>query len=696
MNDRVMERISKTAETLMSARQEQGLSVEEADSVRRSNKKIKRVFIPSMGNEFPNRTQEGMAEDMEVAEENMGLNGTTQISYSAVARGSHTNSQQETIEVAMEDIGDVSDDELVEEGDMDRERCPTIRLSKEEKARLRRPWKNALIVKLFGRKLSYAVLIKRIKRLRVKWNLKGDISLTDVGCAYYVVRFTSLDDYEFVLTQGSWMIGDSYLSIRKWVPNFVPDESPIRKLTAWVRIPNLSVEYFDRQFLHRIGEKIGTVIRIDKNTESMDRGQYIRLCVEVDLTKPLLSKFRLNGRVWKIQYEGLRLICFKCGHLGHKDIDCSIFKESEVVENGNKVQEGTVAKVDAQNGAHPRPEERDQYGTWMLVQRPTRKYSVKSRNGQTNQQQQQQTDTMKAGVVSRQNSDSNPVGVVQSGAQRNTLVTPNGSRFEVLNQEASEMVEDEVIERNATVAHAQENSSSPPLGEATNLGDEESHGVQYRGVNQVKNLERQVDFVQSTIELDGSRNTFPRERRTHNNWNENTVNKHHNQGYLDKDGVEDPPSEGFPGQLQLRDNIPFNSRIRKFDSRKNSSPYIRPVSLGKENLTPSSEHIATSITEAPDPLEIEKTILCSKHESPAPPNYAGTYGSPGLLDIHRLPHRGSVVGNSPPVGQQGGTFSEFVLATRAQPAGPIGNSSASDGVSEPHECPPGCVHVDSA
>lgn len=92
------------------------------------------------------------------------------------------------------------------------------------------------------------------------------------------------------------MIGDNYLTIRKWVSNFVLGEEPIRTLTVWVRISNLSVEYFDKKFLHRIREKIGKVVRIDKNTKSMDIGQYIRFCIEVDLSKPLLSKFWLNGK----------------------------------------------------------------------------------------------------------------------------------------------------------------------------------------------------------------------------------------------------------------------------------------------------------------------------------------------------------------------------------------------------------------
>lgn len=112
----------------------------------------------------------------------------------------------------------------------------------------------------------------------------------------------------FFLTQMPSMIGESYLTI-KWVPNFMVDEAPIKTLTTWLRIPHLSVEYFDIQFLIKIGLKIGKVVKIDRNTESKDRGQYVRFCIQVDITKPLLSKFRLNKRVWGIQYEGLRRIC---------------------------------------------------------------------------------------------------------------------------------------------------------------------------------------------------------------------------------------------------------------------------------------------------------------------------------------------------------------------------------------------------
>ncbi|XP_048498020.1 uncharacterized protein LOC125496563 [Beta vulgaris subsp. vulgaris] len=196
-----------------------------------------------------------------------------------------TSSTQDTY---MTDEEDVSDDDMAPEDLMEDERCLVILLSKEEKRRMRKPWRNSLIIKMFDGKVGYMGLMRKLKR---KWSIKGELALTDIGCRYYIARFTNKEDYNFVLSQGPWMIDDCYLTIRKWVTNFIPDDSPLKVLTAWLRILNLSAEYFDTQFLHKVGAKIGKVLRVDRTTAQADRGQFTRISVEIDLTKPLLSKF---------------------------------------------------------------------------------------------------------------------------------------------------------------------------------------------------------------------------------------------------------------------------------------------------------------------------------------------------------------------------------------------------------------------
>ena len=63
---------------------------------------------------------------------------------------------------------------------------------------MRKPWKNTLIIKMFDGKLGYMSLMKRLKKV---WQVKGELTLTDIGCKFFIARFSNLDDYNFVLTQ---------------------------------------------------------------------------------------------------------------------------------------------------------------------------------------------------------------------------------------------------------------------------------------------------------------------------------------------------------------------------------------------------------------------------------------------------------------------------------------------------------------
>ena len=106
---------------------------------------------------------------------------------------------------------------------------------------------------------------------------------------------------------------------------------------------------------------------MDNTTAHVEREKFTRMSVEVDLSKPLLPKFRLHGRVWRIQYEGLRLICFECGQIGHKEDCCPLHPTAEVgdiAQHAVRYQDLTVAVPTIT------PEYMEEYGSWMLVKKP--------------------------------------------------------------------------------------------------------------------------------------------------------------------------------------------------------------------------------------------------------------------------------------------------------------------------------------
>lgn len=85
------------------------------------------------------------------------------------------------------------------------------------------------------------------------------------------------------------------------------------KMLVWIRFPALPIEYYNSEFLMKIGGTIGRPVKIDHATNFVNRGMFARMCVEIDITKPLISKFKLRRRVRKIEYEGMHLVCYNCG-----------------------------------------------------------------------------------------------------------------------------------------------------------------------------------------------------------------------------------------------------------------------------------------------------------------------------------------------------------------------------------------------
>lgn len=57
------------------------------------------------------------------------------------------------------------------------------------------------------------------------------------------------------------------------------------------------MEYYNPDFLMKIGENIGRPVKVDHVTSFVYRGMFARICVDVDLNKPFVSKFMLKKRV---------------------------------------------------------------------------------------------------------------------------------------------------------------------------------------------------------------------------------------------------------------------------------------------------------------------------------------------------------------------------------------------------------------
>ena len=118
------------------------------------------------------------------------------------------------------------------------------------------------------------------------------------------------------------------------------------------------------------------------------RESYARLCIQVDLTKSLITAVRVGKLRQKVLYEGIASLCFCCGRLGHKLENCS-YRVQPTAKTG-EVDPASHAAFHDDGKCMEQPKDTN-YGEWMLVTK--KKRPIQMGRGIGNKSPSQQPDT---------------------------------------------------------------------------------------------------------------------------------------------------------------------------------------------------------------------------------------------------------------------------------------------------------------
>ncbi|MQM16810.1 hypothetical protein Taro_049771 [Colocasia esculenta] len=80
---------------------------------------------------------------------------------------------------------------------------------------------------------------------------------------------------------GPWILRDIRLGVQKWTPHFTPEENAIKSAAAWFRLPDLPVEFWDRDVLFSIASAIGRPVKVDTLTLEGSGRSFAKICVEI-------------------------------------------------------------------------------------------------------------------------------------------------------------------------------------------------------------------------------------------------------------------------------------------------------------------------------------------------------------------------------------------------------------------------------
>ena len=209
----------------------------------------------------------------------------------------------------------------------------------------------------------------------------------DLGKDFYSIRFSLKEDMDAMLKNGSWFFGGHFLSIRPWELFFKPASASVSSIAVWLWLHELPMELYELEVLKQVGEAIGKVLRIDSYTAMEARGRYARLCIQLDVTRPLIDTVLIGRFEQPMVYEGIHRLCFSCERLGHRKESCpfTIKKPKPPVKGGPmSAEEGRASyQGEVPHGLHDSSctdtssgtmkdrggTKEDRYGPWMLVTR---------------------------------------------------------------------------------------------------------------------------------------------------------------------------------------------------------------------------------------------------------------------------------------------------------------------------------------
>jgi len=181
-----------------------------------------------------------------------------------------------------------------------------------------------LLGKPWGDPIPLAIVMSKTRK---DWSfIKGQLDYLELGNGWLLFRFSNMQDITLVWNGRPWHVSGLNLVLRRWEPYFDPYSATIERIDQWVKITRLPLELWEEETLKQLLHEVGQFIKVDDVTLNRSKGKFARVCLNIDISKPLRGSLFLpiphHPRPLEvpISYEGLHEVCAWCGSNAH-DLD---------------------------------------------------------------------------------------------------------------------------------------------------------------------------------------------------------------------------------------------------------------------------------------------------------------------------------------------------------------------------------------
>lgn len=182
-----------------------------------------------------------------------------------------------------------------------------------------------------------------IQNMASIWETNEEVSIESLGNNRFIFHFKEEKDKRRILAGGPWHYAGSLMVLEE--PKGVGEIENLRfdRATFWAQIHNIPILCMNKETAFFLGKKIGTVKDLDLGSAGDCLGSFIRVKVEVDVSKPLERGFFIDLDGTKpvmiyLMYERLPDYCWDCGTLGHTRKECPMEEANKDYDPNNEAK----------------------------------------------------------------------------------------------------------------------------------------------------------------------------------------------------------------------------------------------------------------------------------------------------------------------------------------------------------------------
>lgn len=225
-------------------------------------------------------------------------------------------------------------DDLVRQWKIDdTEELAIVKIDDIEQLSLKRFW---LVGKLLTSKPYCALsLINKMKNI---WKISGEVSISEwKGSDRLLFCFRNEIDRTRVMRGGPWKFDNAMLVLSCTDGGADPCSVQLNTQNFWIRIRGFPPKLLSKAMGTRLGNILGFFVEFDPNTTGDCTGNFLRVRVRLDISKPLRKWINLDLSVeevsrLRLDYEEIPYFCLFCGRLSHISNGCPLAREGLITE----------------------------------------------------------------------------------------------------------------------------------------------------------------------------------------------------------------------------------------------------------------------------------------------------------------------------------------------------------------------------